>query len=118
VLENPFSFGGGDRYYSSTTAPDPVNLAAICGKVTGAIADLLREYGPELERRILLSFRQWNNAFRDQLRNVSTECHLCRLEDDWFQRFNTQGRRFLKSKTGKFPVTSFTSIPGLLERAA
>jgi hypothetical protein len=69
VLENPFSFGGGDRYYASATAPDPGCLAAVGGKVTGAIADLLNEYDPELERQVSRSFRQWNNVLRDQFRN-------------------------------------------------
>ena len=34
---------------------------------------------------------------------------------DWFQSIKHE---ILKFKTGKFPVTSFTSITGLLERAA
>jgi hypothetical protein len=33
-------------------------------------------------------------------------------------RFQGSKPEILKSKTGKFPVTSFTSITGLLERAA
>lgn len=65
----PFSFGGGDRYYGSFTAPDPANFAAVGGKVTGTIADLLKEYDPELERLVSRLFRQWNNVLRDQLRN-------------------------------------------------
>jgi hypothetical protein len=69
VLENPLSFGGGDRYYGSSTAPDQANFAAVGGKVTGTIAELLKEYDPELERRVSRSFRQWNNVLRDQLRN-------------------------------------------------
>jgi hypothetical protein len=56
VTEKPFSFGGEHRYYGSRTA-------------TGEIAALLKEYDPELERRVSRSFRQWNNVLRDQLRN-------------------------------------------------
>jgi hypothetical protein len=33
-------------------------------------------------------------------------------------RFQSRKPEILKSKTGTFPVTSFTSITGLLERAA
>jgi hypothetical protein len=66
VTENPFSFGGEHRYYGSRTAPDPT--AANSG-ATGEIAALLKEYDPELERRVSRSFRQWNNVLRDQLRN-------------------------------------------------
>lgn len=62
MLENPLSFGGGDRYYGSSNAPDQANFAAVGGKVTGTIAELLKEYDPELERRVSRSFRQWNNV--------------------------------------------------------
>src|SRR5437660_929078 len=65
-METPFSFGGKHRYYSSSTAPDP---AAASNRATGEIAALLKEYDPELERRVSRSFRQWNNVLRDQLRN-------------------------------------------------
>ncbi len=66
MAENPFSFGGEHRYYGSRTAPDP---AAASSGATGEIAALLKEYDPELERRVSRSFRQWNNVLRDQLRN-------------------------------------------------
>ena len=66
MLENPFSFGGGDRYYGSSTAPDPTSTKS---RATAEIAALLKEYDPELERRVSRSFRQWNNVLRDQLRN-------------------------------------------------
>ena len=66
MAENPFCFGGEQRYYGSRTAPDP---AAASGGATGEIAALLKEYDPELERRVSRSFRQWNNVLRDQLRN-------------------------------------------------
>ena len=65
-MEDPFSFGGEYRYYGSSTAPDP---AAASNRATGEIAALLKEYDPELERRVSRSFRQWNNVLRDQLRN-------------------------------------------------
>jgi hypothetical protein len=66
VTKNPFSFGGEHRYYGSRTAPDP---AAANSGAHGEIAALLKEYDPELERRVSRSFRQWNNVLRDQLRN-------------------------------------------------
>jgi hypothetical protein len=66
VVENPFSFGGEHRYYGSRSPPDP---AAPSSGATGEIAALLKEYDPELERRVSRSFRQWNNVLRDQLRN-------------------------------------------------
>jgi hypothetical protein len=59
MAETPFSFGGEHRYYGSRTAPDP---AADCSGATGEIAALLKEYDPELERRVSRSFRQWNNV--------------------------------------------------------
>jgi hypothetical protein len=49
VAENPFSFGGEHRYYGSRTAPDP---ATATSGATGEIAALLKEYDPELERRV------------------------------------------------------------------
>ena len=66
MTENPFSFGSEDRYYGSPTAPDPTSAKS---RATAEIAALLKEYDPELERRVSRSFRQWNNVLRDQLRN-------------------------------------------------
>jgi hypothetical protein len=39
-------------------------------------------------------------------------------KEDAVDRFQSTKPEILQSKTGKFPVTSFTSITGLLERAA
>jgi hypothetical protein len=66
VPGNPFSFGSEHRYYGSSAAPDPTTASS---RATAEIVALLKEYDPELERRVSRSFRQWNNVLRDQPRN-------------------------------------------------
>src|SRR3984893_1548836 len=79
VLESQFSFGGGDRYYGSSTAPDPATFRAVGGKITGTIADLLKEYDPELERTQLFVFLaswRWNQlALPGKRYAVTRELH-------------------------------------------
>lgn len=63
------AFGAPFREHSSSTAPDEAKLAAAGGRPAANLAVLLREYDPDLERRVFRAFKQWNNVVRDQLRN-------------------------------------------------
>jgi hypothetical protein len=63
------AFGSPQRYYSCATAPDLAQFVEGRGAADSQIARLLENYDPELESRVLRSFRQWNNVVRDQLRN-------------------------------------------------
>lgn len=67
--EIPEAFGLPSRQYSSTTAPDATRFAEAGGRTAANITALLKEYDPDLERRVFRSFKQWNNVIRDQLRN-------------------------------------------------
>ena len=69
MLETPEAFGSPSRQYSSTTAPDAAKFAGAGGRTAANITALLKEYDPDLERRVFRSFKQWNNVVRDQLRN-------------------------------------------------
>src|SRR6478672_3034419 len=67
--EIPEAFGLPSRQYSSTTAPDATRFAEAGGRTAANITALLKEYDPDLERRVFRAFKQWNNVVRDQLRN-------------------------------------------------